>query len=74
MLLAKAPQNNASPNTQPISYAKNWVSGASYILSKHFLLGIDAPDANAVLTKAFEDTLDGTVGFAGRGLLVPTMP
>jgi hypothetical protein len=29
---------------------------------------------NAVLTKAFEDTLDGTVGFAGRGLLVPTMP
>ena len=29
---------------------------------------------NAVLTRAFEDTLDGTVGFAGRGLLVPTMP
>jgi Family of unknown function (DUF5995) len=29
---------------------------------------------NAFLTKAFEDTLDGTVGFAGRGLLVPTMP
>ncbi|HEV7174743.1 MAG TPA: DUF5995 family protein [Solirubrobacteraceae bacterium] len=28
---------------------------------------------NAVLTKAFEDTLDGTVGFAGRGLLVPTL-
>ena len=29
---------------------------------------------NAFLTKAFEDTLDGTVGFAGRGLLVSTMP
>lgn len=29
---------------------------------------------NAVLTKALEDTLDGTVGFAGRGLLVPTLP
>ena len=28
---------------------------------------------NAVLAKAFEDTLDGTVGFAGRGLLVPTL-
>jgi hypothetical protein len=26
------------------------------------------------LTAAFEDTLDGTVGFAGRGLLVPTLP
>jgi Family of unknown function (DUF5995) len=26
------------------------------------------------LTKAFEDALDGTVGFASRGLLVPTMP
>jgi Family of unknown function (DUF5995) len=25
------------------------------------------------LTAAFEDTLDGTVGFASRGLLVPTM-
>lgn len=25
------------------------------------------------LTTAFEDTLDGTVGFASRGLLVPTM-
>jgi hypothetical protein len=29
---------------------------------------------SAFLTKAFEDTLDGTVGFAGRGLLVSTMP
>jgi hypothetical protein len=29
---------------------------------------------NAVLTTAFEDTLDGTVGFASRGLLVPTLP
>jgi hypothetical protein len=29
---------------------------------------------NAFLTGAFEDTLDGTVGFAGRGLLVPTLP
>ena len=29
--------------------------------------------ANAVLTAAFEDTLDGTVGFASRGLLVPTL-
>jgi hypothetical protein len=26
------------------------------------------------LTAAFEDTLDGTVGFASRGLLVPTLP
>jgi Family of unknown function (DUF5995) len=25
------------------------------------------------LAAAFEDTLDGTVGFAGRGLLVPTL-
>ncbi len=30
----------------------------------------DHPD----LTAAFEDTLDGTVGFASRGLLVPTLP
>jgi hypothetical protein len=30
----------------------------------------DHPD----LTVAFEDTLDGTVGFASRGLLVPTLP
>jgi Family of unknown function (DUF5995) len=30
----------------------------------------DHPD----LTGAFVDTLDGTVGFAGRGLLVPTLP
>jgi hypothetical protein len=30
----------------------------------------DHPD----LTAAFEDALDGTVGFAGRGLLVPTLP
>jgi hypothetical protein len=30
----------------------------------------DHPD----LTAAFEDTLDGTVGFASRGLLVPTIP
>ena len=29
----------------------------------------DHPD----LTAAFEDTLDGTVGFAGRGLLIPTL-
>ena len=29
---------------------------------------------DAGLTSAFEDALDGTVGFAGRGLLVPTMP
>ncbi len=29
--------------------------------------------ANAALTTAFEDTLDGTVGFASRGLLVPTL-
>ncbi|MGZ4214521.1 MAG: DUF5995 family protein [Solirubrobacteraceae bacterium] len=29
---------------------------------------------DAGLTKAFEDTLDGTIGFASRGLLVPTMP
>jgi hypothetical protein len=29
---------------------------------------------DAALTKAFEDTLDGTVGFASRGLLVPTLP
>jgi hypothetical protein len=26
-----------------------------------------------VLTAAFEDVLDGTIGFAGRGLLVPTL-
>jgi Family of unknown function (DUF5995) len=26
------------------------------------------------LTAAFEDTLDGTIGFASRGLLVPTLP
>jgi hypothetical protein len=30
----------------------------------------DHPD----LTAAYEDTLDGTVGFASRGLLVPTIP
>jgi uncharacterized protein DUF5995 len=30
----------------------------------------DHPD----LTAAFEDALDGTVGFASRGLLVPTIP
>jgi Family of unknown function (DUF5995) len=30
----------------------------------------DHPD----LTAAFEDTLDGTVGFASRGLLIPTLP
>jgi hypothetical protein len=30
----------------------------------------DHPD----LTAAFQDTLDGTVGFASRGLLVPTLP
>jgi Family of unknown function (DUF5995) len=30
----------------------------------------DHPD----LTAAFDDALDGTVGFAGRGLLVPTLP
>jgi hypothetical protein len=30
----------------------------------------DHPD----LTAAFEDALDGTVGFASRGLLVPTLP
>jgi Family of unknown function (DUF5995) len=30
----------------------------------------DLPD----LTAAFEDALDGTIGFAGRGLLVPTLP
>jgi uncharacterized protein DUF5995 len=30
----------------------------------------DLPD----LTAAFEDTLDGTIGFASRGLLVPTLP
>jgi hypothetical protein len=29
---------------------------------------------DAGLTRAFEDTLDGTIGFASRGLLVPTMP
>ena len=29
---------------------------------------------NAGLTTAFEDALDGTVGFASRGLLVPTLP
>ena len=29
---------------------------------------------DAGLTRAFEDALDGTVGFAGRGLLIPTMP
>jgi hypothetical protein len=29
---------------------------------------------NAGLTGAFEDALDGTVGFASRGLLVPTLP
>ena len=28
---------------------------------------------NSDLTTAFEDTLDGTVGFASRGLLVPTL-
>jgi hypothetical protein len=26
------------------------------------------------LTAAFEDVLDGTIGFAGRGLLLPTLP
>jgi hypothetical protein len=30
----------------------------------------DHPD----LTAAFEDALDGTIGFASRGLLVPTLP
>ena len=30
----------------------------------------DHPD----LTEAFQDTLDGTVGFASRGLLIPTLP
>jgi hypothetical protein len=29
---------------------------------------------NAVLTSAFEDALDGTIGFASRGLLVDTLP
>jgi hypothetical protein len=29
---------------------------------------------DAGLTRAFEDALDGTIGFASRGLLVPTMP
>jgi hypothetical protein len=29
---------------------------------------------NAELTRAIEDALDGTVGFASRGLLVPTLP
>jgi hypothetical protein len=29
---------------------------------------------DAGLARAFEDVLDGTVGFASRGLLVPTIP